>query len=379
MPYDLEAFRQNASGARKKIPPKAIIAWIEKNFEYKTRKNDSEYLINNPFSGDTNFKFNINPESGLAHCWTDGDTWAGPVNPVTGKRNCSFLQFVKLYRKCSYLEAVLDVLGTGGDAASYLRPERRTDGETAQRTIAVALPDGVEPLLPKCGVDIQASILANWLESRGYTTEQIGKSDIHYSGLDIYWPYYEFDSLVYWQSRNRVNKIFRFPDTTVRDDEGNIIGITEGSKTDFWYGFDAVEPATYVTITESIFGQNTLGEQALASGGAIFGDPQIQKLRILGPKKGVILAPDNDKAGILSILTNAPKLQAIGFKVLYSIPPKLPYKTGDGETKFVKDWNELVQKCKMSLSEARRIHDDLIRPMNPREVFKLRGMIKSGR
>lgn len=360
MAHDLNTYRSKlglGGGTSKKIPPAKISAWIEKHFDYKTRKGGEEYCINNPFNGDTGHNFNINPDKCSCHDWR-GDEWAGPINPDTGKRNCSFIKFVKLYKKCSYQDAIRDVLGTTEDIRAFLRPEARHSDSKPVRKVAVALPDGTERLAGTS--DKQGLLIIPWLRHRGYSLEDIEKYDLHYLSMEVYWPYYEFDTLVYWQSRNRFNKIYRFPDITIFDRKGTLVGETEGSKGDFLYGFDDCESANYLTITESIFGQHTLGEQALASGGAILTPAQIGKIRILGPQKGVILAPDNDEAGIKSIINNQTLLKPHGYPLFYSIPPKIEYMK-DEKRRFTKDWNEFITELKISREEVRRIHDREIR------------------
>lgn len=354
--YDLKTFR--GKGSRRPIPAGKIVAWIAKHFDYKERKGGEEILICNPFSADTGYKFNINPEKETCHCWT-GDEWAGKINPETGKRNCSFTNFVKLYRNLTYIEAMKEILGTTEDIRSYLRPENRHSTAEPVLKVAVALPDGAERLADNQD-DRQAKIILNWLGKRGYDLAEVDRYDLHYLAMECYWPYYEFDTLVYWQSRSRLNKVYRFPDLVVYDKKGNVTGETDGGKGDFLYGFDDCQYANYLTITESIFGKHTLGEQALASGGAILTARQIDKIRVLGPRKGVILAPDNDEAGIKSIISNIALLRGEGFPLFYSVPPKVPFEK-DGVTKYTKDWNEMLEELKMSKAEVRELHDKRIK------------------
>jgi hypothetical protein len=374
MGHDLAAIRQKMGvGGGKRIPPAKIIAWIEANFDYKTRKGGDEYCICNPFNGDSGFNFNINPDKCSCHDWR-GDQWAGPINPETGKRNCSFVKFVKLYRKVSYPEAVREILGTKEDIRAFLRPEARHDDSKPVRKIAVALPEGTERIIDFVDRDPQAAMLANWLEKRGYTAEEMDRHELHYLAMNVYWPYFEFDDLVYWQSRNRFNKIYRFPDLKVYDKSGNQVGETEGSKQDFLYGFDDCEIASYLILTEAIFGQNTLGAQATATGGAVMSPTQVNKIRVLGPKKGIILSPDNDKAGIESVLSNATLLGSLGYPLYYSVPPKVEYME-DGKRKKTKDWNEFQQKLGMPKSEVRELHDKGITPVKATTRSRLIGMI----
>lgn len=365
--YDAFRERLKRSGNFKRIPANKIIAWIQANFDFKTRKDGSEYLICDPFTGDSNFNFNINPERGVCHSW-HGDEWAGPLNPETRKRNCSIVKFIKVYRKCSYRQALEELLGATEDVGEYMRPEGRISVTEATRTATVALPDGVELLA--ASKDRQASSLRYWLGSRGYSQDDIEKAELYHLGMDVYWPYFEFEVLVYWQSRSRLNKRFDFPAQNIYDDDGNIIAKTEGTKGDFFYGFDRVELASYLIITEAIFDQHTLGEQALASGGADLTPNQIKKLKILCPDKGIILSPDNDRAGLKSVLRNHNILSQHGFNTFFSLPPKCDY-IEDSKTRHTKDWNEILTKLKLSRDEVRAIHDQNIARATTQRLLKL--------
>lgn len=364
MPYQATDYISNNKYS--KIPPAKIRAYIKKNFEYKERKNGDELLICNPFTDDIKYKMNINPEKGVVHCWT-GDEWAGPINPSTNRRNCSFIQFVRKYKKCSYVAAIKEIMGTDVDIRSYLTNDKRIKNEAVNDKYEVKLPSGVE-LLSKSS-DSQAEILIKWLHTRGYTHDDIEKHELYHLGMDVYWPYYEFDIMVYWQSRSRLNKRFNFPSLDVFDELGNIIGKVEGSKGDFLYGFDNAESASYLIITEAIFDQHTLREQALASGGAILTKKQIEKIKILGPRRGIILSPDNDEAGIKSIISNYNILKSLDYKLYYSLPPKFNY-IKNGQKLKTKDWNEIGQFIS-GFEEVRKIHDSNIKPINSSTLYSL--------
>lgn len=352
------------------IPPAKIEKWVYDNFDVKPRKGGDELVIRNPFTNSANYKFNISVSKGVCHCWT-GDEWAGKINPRTGKRNCSFLNFVKLYLDCSFVEAVKAVLGSSTDANEYLKAKGRTDDSEAVREASVTLPEGARPLARASGKVVD--IVVRWLNSRGYTSEDIERHELYYLGASAIWPYFEFDVLVYWQSRSVMNKRFAFPDNEIY--EGNkVVARLSVSKSEFFYGFDDVEPASYVIITEAIFDQHTIGDQALASGGAVLCDPQLKKLKILGPTKGIILAPDNDKAGIDSIIDNYEKLSQAGFsKILYTLPPSIEYSKGD-KTFYTKDWNELFKEIGMSFWEIRKQLEDGIKLVTPKELIRLRNL-----
>lgn len=363
MAYDIHKFRRGRSSDFSQIPPQKICEWIERHFEFKKRKGGLEYVINNPFVHDTGYHFNISVEKGVCHDWRGDSLWAGPVNPRTGKRNCSFIQLVKLYKKCSYREALQDVLGDSQELDLLLRPESRIIEPEEKRLIQVQLPPGTRLL--SNSQDLQARALTIWLGSRGYTLEDIANSELYHLGMDVYWPYFEFESLVYWQSRSRLHKRFEFPSLEVRDETGKIIGKTEGSKSDFLYGFDGVEPASYLTLTEAIFDKHMLGPQALASGGAVLTSRQISKIQILGPQQGVILSPDNDVAGLESVVANYRMLAPKGYKIFYSLPPT------SFEGKSIKDWNELFTEAGLSIPEIQKIHGDGVKLLNSSAVNKL--------
>ena len=173
MEYKYHEYRTKTNRKHKKIPAEKIINWIENNFDYKTRKNNTEYCICDPFTGDAKYKFNINPENGVCHSW-HGDDWAGPINPKSGKRNCSIINFIKVYKRCSYKEALKEVLGDVDDIGTYL-----TNNESKKKEydiLSVILPDGVEPL--SNSKDMQAKALIKWLITRGYSNESIYKNEI---------------------------------------------------------------------------------------------------------------------------------------------------------------------------------------------------------
>jgi hypothetical protein len=305
--------------------------------DYKLRKHGIEVEICNPFDGDADYHFGISLTKGVAHDW-HGDDWAGPPSPRSGKRNVSFVHFVQLFLSCSYREAVRAICDLSGDAVPTLRsgpggsgrPGGRQWPAEAQEKPLVALPDLSERLLGSSQPTVARTIL-NWLASRGVNRTAVELYDIHHAGMDVVWPYYELEVLVYWQTRNMLNKRFTFPD------EG-LYGVGKGQ---FLYNFDQVEPAGELYIAESIFCCHTLSHQCLATGGADMTPQQAQKIDMFGPSH-VILAPDNDAAGLRSIVHNAELLLKRKLSVWYSVPPWLEYRL-DGDKKSTKDWNEIGQ------------------------------------
>jgi len=273
-------------------------------------------------------------------------------------------------------DALSEVLGDTGSVSLYMRPENRPGASEAKKTVSVSLPGGTRLLWS--AEDPQANILKGWLRSRGYTDEGIETHELYYLGMDVYWPYYEFDDLVYWQSRSRINKRFEFPDLYEYDNEDNITGKMEGGRADYLYGFDDIEPARYVIITESIFDQNTLGEQVLASGGASLSPNQVKKIKLLGPKERIILSPDNDIAGKKSIIENQLLLRNLRFPIWFSLPPSIPYKK-DGKNMVIKDWNECITELKLTLSEVRRLYDRQLKKLTVDDLVRFRSEVQEAK
>jgi DNA primase len=133
----------------------------------------------------------------------------------------------------------------------------------------------------------------------------------------------EYDEVVYWQSRELLDKMFMFPD----------LETTGLAKTDYLYNFDEVlQPCECLVVVESIFNCLSIGEDCVATGGAKIPDraKQIIKLKLLDPKV-IVLAPDNDEAGLTSLRDNYYILKD-HFRLAYCLPPK------------GLDWNDLDVK-----------------------------------
>lgn len=342
-----------------RVSPEKILEWVAANFQYKSRKNGKELTICNPFDGDTGYNFNINTMTGKAHDWR-GDGWAAIGGGKFQKP--TFIRFVQVYRNCTYMEALQEVLGKSMslDTIRMLLVKER-----GQRDAGKTIPEETHSQikLPEGSLRINesperkiVSIVKKWLLSRGVTDELIDKYNIHHCGLTAVWPYYEYDDLVFWQSRNALEKIYLFPPESV--------GVT---KSHFLFGFDQVEPGQYVIITEAIFGAMTLEDQCVASGGAIMGRYQVAKLKLLYPKKGVVFAPDNDLAGKQSIITNYELASGIKYPMYYSIPSKVQMPNG----KFTKDWNEVGE----TIGFGKPVKDMFaanIKPLTSENLIKLR-------
>lgn len=356
---------------RIKIPPVKIKQWLDRNFpSAKTRKGEREYVVCNPLKDQNQPRLNINVESGLCHDWT-GDEWAGAPNPRTGKRTCHVTRLIQLIRGCSYKDAIKELLG---DSPYTYETVDSIDQsvETPVEYTKIQIPVGYEPLLDS--VDFFSDRVLRYLIKRGYSQTQILKENIHYLGANILWLYTEFGELVYMQSRNVTSKQFWFPPNEVKDASGNIISKLEVTKEDALYGFDDVPKSNYVIITESIFNKVSLGDHCVASGGAAMTDGQIKRLKFLNPVSGVILAPDNDKAGVESIIANGDLLLSNGFKVFWSIPPRIQI----GPDEYIKDWNELHTNLGFNHDKIIETMNKTLVPYNDITKIKIRSVLALG-
>lgn len=357
---------------RYKIPPERIKAWVEANFKvHKTRRNGEELVIINPLTGHDKPRLNINL-NGMLHDW-GGDEWAGEPNPKTGKRPCHIIRFVQLYRNVSFREALRELVGDSALSHSYQSSDATEAKEEPAETFSIEIPAGFKPL------DNPDSLakrpLWNYLLSRGYTPQEILTQNIHYRGSDILWLYTEFGDLVYMQSRNIYTKRFWFPSTDVLNDKEEKIGELEITRDHVMYGFDECPRAEYIILTESIFDKNTLGNHCLSSGGVVLSKGQLQRIKLIGPRQGIVLAPDNDKPAIESIVENGPLLMNMGYKVFFSIPPQIPYVNKDGEEVFTKDWNEMFTGPKLTRDEIVATMNQRLVPFTQKSRLKLRQMI----
>lgn len=355
------------------LTPQQITAWVMKHFpDCKQRKQGAELVINNPFDDDSGFHLNISVLKGVCHDWRGDAAWSGPINPRTGKHSCSFLNFVRLFLNCTFHQAAKAVSLASGTTVMSLKATGRQGASTGvsepTEKPLVAIPPGAEPLHQSTQT-IMAGLVSRWLQSRGVSPTMATFHNIHHLATDVIFPYYEYGQLVYWQQRSAINKVFRFPSEEQ-------FGVSKGQ---FLYNFDGIEPASYLIVTESIFGCYTIGAQCGATGGADMTELQARKIKLLGPRDGVILSPDNDGAAFKSILHNGKHLVRYDLPVFFSIPPALPYTDEDGRERTTKDWNELYTKLKMPVAEIRAVFDRNITPLNESTRFKIAALVGSSK
>lgn len=307
------------------IRPDQIETWISKHFDYKRRKSGAELLINNPFDGDTKFKFNINTVKGVCHDWRPGHQ----------QNDGPFLRFVQNYKRISFVEAIREVCGQEVDLRSIFKSARAKEIQEDEQEI---VPDASLPATAKSfrveSTDKIRSVALNYLMSRNISIETACKYNLHYGVDRIYFPYYEYGVQVYWQARAIYSKTFEFPS----------LDVTKYGKEYYLYGFDNAEPGQPLIINESIIDSISLGDGAVATGGASMGGGdavkskfQCKKIRAIGPNI-VVLAPDRDYEGLSSILKNAKLIESICDTELRFIVPPKPFK----------DWNEMLVKSSYS-------------------------------
>lgn len=291
------------------IDPDHIEMWVAKYFEFKKRKNGQELLICNPFDDDTKFKFNINTTKGICHDWRPGHQ----------EHDGPFINFVMKFRNLSFHDAIKEVCGDDIDINSIVRQEKKKNEIVIDKAIDdIKLPDSAKKFDKY--EQLMERIAERYLLSRGIDRDKISKYRLHYGINKIFFPYYEYDSLVYWQSRSITDKVFEFPS---RDSTG--LG-----KEMFLYGFDLCERDMPMYICESIVDAITLGDGAVATGGANMSLNQCRKVKAILPKF-VVLTPDNDEAGIMSILPNSNNLRSIlDIDIRFCVPPS-----------GYKDWNDM--------------------------------------
>lgn len=352
-----------------KLQPHQIEAWVSKHFDYdrKVDKNGEVWLIlANPFYTNDKKKFNISIDRGMCHDWRGDEFWAGEPNPKTGKLNKSFVKFVKLYKKITYSQAIAEIVGDK-DAWKYIHPNNIVE-EPEIKIVDVELPKSAVSLYKDPDNEINSMVI-NYLKNRGYTMKMIESAMLMRHNMNALWPYFEYDELVYWQSRNILNKKFEFPSTTI-EQNGKVVAKLESSKSDFVYGFDDVKYNEYVIVTEAIFDKIMHDNNSVAIGGAEISDIQISKIALKKPK-AVIFAGDMDKTGILTgILSNGKRVKSkLGCQVYWSLIDTDAYMNG------AKDWNDLYTKCHLSMNSIKQMFEKNMTKLDERSTFRLHEII----
>lgn len=272
-----------------KPSPDQVRQWVENRFPYRIRKSKKRgdiYLIDSPFiPGDSGWHVAISP----SECWVRDFR---PQYSALHKK--SILGFVADVEGVSFAEAVKIIFGKDASykailaqAQRELAKETHPEPEEPAPKPTNKLPDGLHRVDDKTAQahypkSWQSAI--NYLNSRGITIEEAIKYGVLYDATSILFCYYEYGQMVYWQRRDLINKKFEFPPTS----------------NEFLWGFDYVEPNGVIYIVESIFNASSIGPGAVATGGALLKERQLRLIKMLRPSK-IILAPDNDEAGLAGL------------------------------------------------------------------------------
>lgn len=281
--------------------------WFRANgIEYRHGRGD-QFRICNP-DGDTKFCVEVSKTEALVH----------DFRPNHQQYDGSFIRFVSRYKGISIQEAISEVCGKDAKASTFIK--RVEEPEEVEDEIS--LPSGSLPLRNNKGDNTWKLVMSYLTRERSLDREAIMQANIHYLGTTVVVPYYEYDMIVFWQMRQQLSKRFEFPPSSTKN------------AGDFLYGFDNVEPHSFVIITESIFNTLSIGPDCVATGGAKLKDGQIRLLQILSPSK-IILAPDNDDAGVDSLIKDYMNLRKGSWEIWYCLPPY------DKDEKKQMDWNDM--------------------------------------
>jgi len=332
-----------------KITKNHIINWLEKHYEVKITSGGKQARICNPFDNDDDFHFWIGLEETVNKFKTKG-YWAHDFRP--GRWSGNFVNFVRKVKNLSRFEAIREITNCNkNDLKNLLRNEQKIVVEEIQKELE--LPPQSFEMSNDTHFKIRDMCL-KYLAGRCVNKEKANALNLYYTIFScIVFPYVEYGSIVYWQEREILNKRFNFPNEHK----------TGLGKTDFLYNFDNVEPGDFVGIVESIFNCISIGDNCVASGGASISGRQVLKLKALGPKV-VVLAPDNDDAGMKSLKSNYFLLKN-DFKLAYCLPP-------DG----VKDWNDF--EVANGVGSARKYFENNVFNLNLPSVLKLAIKYESG-
>jgi hypothetical protein len=342
-----------------KLQPEQIETWVARHFEYKRKKNGRELLINNP-DGDTKHNLRISTEYKLLKNKYDKNNkpiygyWVNDFRVNHQQYNGSLISFIKKYKRISYFEALAELTGASAKNLRDLMHKIKIDRlrseskeEEAEDESEVELPP-LSVLLSKKDDSRLRQIAINYLNNRAIAESVVIEHQLYYTPVAIVFPYIEYGALVYWQMREVLDKRFEFPDEAK----------TGLAKTDFLYNFDNVEqPADYVIVVESIFNCLSIGDNCVATGGAKIPEDakQIRKLNMLSPKD-IILAPDMDEAGVVSLKLNYYALKD-QFNLAYCLPPD------------DLDWNDMDQKH--GIGTARKYIEKNTRRLNLNSLLRL--------
>lgn len=351
------------SKEQKKLPkPTAeqIELWVRSNSisikeRYSSSRGQKCLLIDNPaVPGDSGFHVGVFPESCRVH----------DFRPNMADFNGDFVKFVALVNGYRWIDAYYAI--TGNNAASLeeltkmatirLNEKQKIEIKEEKEEAQIRLKDGYKPI--NKNPDSICKMVISYLNKRQITLEEAIEFNIHYGVNSICFPHYEYDELVYWQIRDTLSKRFEFP--------------TGLSGQMFLWNFNNMQSMGDIFVTESIFNALVVGKDAVSAGTAKMSREQILKIKSMQPKR-IILCPDNDDAGISSILHNffAMEKEAV-FKaanhnrILYAIPPEEGTDWNDFAVKNDRINNKDVVKNKIL---------EIMKPVTVLEIMKLKKQV----
>ena len=94
-------------------------------------------------------------------------------------------------------------------------------------------------------------------------------------------------------------------------------------------------------------------------------DNQCKKLRLTGAKE-IVLTPDNDKAGLQSIIHNYNKIRSHVSDIYYVVPPKV------SNGKNIKDWNELITEAGLKREDIKKYIDNNLIKIDEHALIRLK-------
>jgi len=305
-----------------KITKEQITKWVSRHFEYKLRSGGNQITICNPFDGDTGWHFWISTQVTENKHGKKG-IWVHDFRPDKYQYGTSFVKFVQKFKNLSYFDALKDICGGSVKLADKLRAQRAEEIDEPEEIVK-----RIE--LPKCkhfsdkDDSVARNLALSYLSGRCISEETAIRYSLGYTPTHIVFPYFEFGELVYWQKREIGSKMFEFPPE----------GSTGLKKTNFLFGFDQIEPDADVAVTEAIIDSISIGDFAVATGGAGLSGLQARKIKAMRPSR-VILCPDNDRAGKKSLRQDYELLKSLmPMESLFICLPPDPFK----------DWNEMDQE-----------------------------------
>ena len=304
-------------------------SWLKKHFDYKTMSD--QFRICNP-DGDSKYCMAISRSQALVHDFRPGHQ----------QYDGTFIGFISKYKNISIREAIDEVC----KGVIFSSADDTVIDEAEDIEHEIELPAGSRSLRDKNDSKLWKMNVGYLVNRRGLDYDVIIRANIHYLGTEIIVPYYQYGVLVFYQSRQQMDKRFNFPKSTVK------------KAGDFLYGFDNVEPHSEVIIVESIYNSLSIGDGCVATGGASLKPGQLRLLKALAPKD-IILAADNDEAGRKSICKDFISISKskIVSNIYYCLPP---FSTDQ------MDWNDMKQR---GLNPKRYIHDNK-RKMSMKVAFE---------